>query len=106
MLIVTTESIVNKEIIEVVGFVKGSTIRAKHVGTDIGASFKQLVGGELTGYSDMLEEARKIAIARMVEDARRQGANAIVGFRISSAAVMQGAAEILAYGTGVVIKGE
>lgn len=103
MLILTTESIPGKNIIEVKGLVKGSTIRAKHIGKDIGASFKQLVGGELTGYDEMLVEARKIAIARMVEDAKAQGANAIIGFRLTSAAVMQGAAEMLAYGTGVVI---
>lgn len=103
MLILTTESIPGKNIIEVKGLVKGSTIRAKHIGKDIGASFKQLVGGELTGYDEMLVEARKIAIARMVEDAKAQGANAIIGFRLTSATVMQGAAEMLAYGTGVVI---
>ncbi|WP_195939435.1 YbjQ family protein [Romboutsia sp. 1001713B170131_170501_G6] len=103
MLILTTESIPGKNIIEVKGLVRGSTIRAKHIGKDIGASFKQLVGGELTGYDEMLVEARKIAIARMVEDAKAQGANAIIGFRLTSAAVMQGAAEMLAYGTGVVI---
>ncbi|CEI73414.1 MULTISPECIES: heavy metal-binding domain-containing protein [Romboutsia] len=103
MLILTTECIPGKNIIEVKGLVKGSTIRAKHIGKDIGASFKQLVGGELTGYDEMLAEARKIAIARMVEDAKAQGANAIIGFRLTSAAVMQGAAEMLAYGTGVVI---
>ncbi|WP_343101350.1 heavy metal-binding domain-containing protein [Romboutsia sp. MSSM.1001216sp_RTP31141st1_G3_RTP31141_220114] len=104
MLILTTEYIPGKDIIEVKGLVKGSTIRAKHIGKDIGASFKQLVGGELTGYNEMLMEARKIAIARMVEDAEKQGANAIVGFRLTSAEVMQGAAEILAYGTGVIIE--
>ena len=103
MLILTTECIPGKNIIEVKGLVKGSTIRAKHIGKDIGASFKQLVGGELTGYDEMLAEARKIAIARMAEDAKAQGANAIIGFRLTSAAVMQGAAEMLAYGTGVVI---
>ena len=104
MLIVTTDTIQNNRIKEVTGLVKGSTIRAKHIGKDIGASFKHLVGGELTGYDEMLTEARKIAIARMVEDASSQGANAVVGFRLTSAAVMQGAAEMLAYGTGVIIE--
>lgn len=104
MLIVTTDSIPGKKITEVVGLVKGSTIRAKHIGKDIGASFKHLVGGELTSYNEMLVEARQIAIGRMVEDAKEQGANAIVGMRITSAAVMQGAAEMLAYGTAVVIE--
>ena len=76
MLILTTESVPGKKIKEVVGLVKGSTIRAKHIGKDIGAGFKQLVGGELTGYDEMLTEARKIAIGRMVDDAKSQGANA------------------------------
>ena len=106
MLILTTDTVPGKNIKEVIGLVKGSTIRAKHIGKDIGASFKQIVGGELTGYDEMLTEARKIAIARMVEDAERQGANAIIGFRITSASVMQGAAEMLAYGTGVVLENE
>lgn len=106
MLILTTETVPGKNIKEVIGLVKGSTIRAKHIGKDIGASFKQIVGGELTGYDEMLTEARKIAIARMVEDAESQGANAIIGFRLTSASVMQGAAEMLAYGTGVILEDE
>ena len=106
MLILTTESVPGKKIKEVVGLVKGSTIRAKHIGKDIGAGFKQLVGGELTGYDEMLTEARKIAIGRMVDDAKSQGANAIIGFILTSAAVMQGAAEMLAYGTGVILEDE
>ncbi|OOB77267.1 MAG: hypothetical protein ATN33_03095 [Epulopiscium sp. Nele67-Bin001] len=103
MLIVTTDSIVGKEITEVKGFVKGSTIRSKHLGKDISAAFKSMAGGELGGYNEMLIEARQIAIERMVEDAKAQGANAIVGLRIASSTVVQGAAEMLAYGTGVVI---
>lgn len=106
MIILTIENVPGKKITEVKGLVKGSTVRAKHIGKDIGASFKQLVGGELNGYNEMLTEARKIAIARMVEDAKKQGANAIIGFRLTSAAVMQGAAEMLAYGTGVVVEDE
>ena len=106
MLILTTDTVPGKNIKEVIGLVKGSTIRSKHIGKDIGASFKQIVGGELTGYDEMLTEARKIAIARMVEDAESQGANAIIGFRLTSASVMQGAAEMLAYGTGVILGNE
>ena len=106
MLILPTDTVPGKNIKEVIGLVKGSTIRAKHIGKDIGASFKQIVGGELTGYDEMLTEARKIAIARMVEDAESQGANAIIGFRLTSASVMQGAAEMLAYGTGVILEDE
>lgn len=104
LLILTINDVPGKKITKVVGLVNGSTIRAKHIGKDIGASFKQLVGGELTGYDEMLTEARKIAIGRMVENAESQGANAIIGFRLASAAVMQGAAEMLAYGTAVVIE--
>ena len=103
MLIVTTESIPGKEIIEVKGLVKGSTVRSKNIGKDIGSSFKNLVGGELNSYNEMLTEARQIAIGRMVEDAKAQGANAIVGLRLMSSSVMVGAAEMVAYGTAVVI---
>ncbi len=103
MFIVTTDQIPGKEIIEVKGLVKGSTVRSKNIGRDIGASFKNLVGGELTGYNEMLTEARQIAIGRMVEDAKAQGANAIVGLRLMSSSVMAGAAEMIAYGTAVVI---
>ncbi len=103
MLVLTIDNVPGKKITKVVGLVKGSTIRAKHIGKDIGAGFKQLVGGELTGYDEMMSEARKIAIGRMVEEAEAKGANAIIGFRLTSAAVMQGAAEMLAYGTAIVI---
>ena len=103
MLIVTTESIPGKEIIDVKGLVKGSTVRSKNIGRDIGSSFKNLVGGELNSYNEMLTEARQIAIGRMVEDAKAQGANAIVGLRLMSSSVMAGAAEMVAYGTAVVI---
>ena len=84
--------------------VKGSTVRSKNVGKDIGASLKGLVGGELNSYTEMLIESRQIAIGRMVEDAEKLGANAIVGMRLQSAAVMQGAAEMVAYGTAVVVE--
>jgi len=104
MLIVTTDTVAGKEIAEVLGFVRGSTIRSKNIGKDIGAGLKGLVGGELNGYTEMLNEARQIAIGRMVEDAEAKGANAIVGMRLTSAAVMQGAAEVLAYGTAVILK--
>ena len=90
-------------IIEVKGLVKGSTVRSKNIGKDIGSSFKNLVGGELNSYNEMLTEARQIAIGRMVEDAKAQGANAIVGLRLMSSSVMAGAAEMVAYGTAVVI---
>lgn len=104
MLIVTTETIVGKEIVEVKGLVKGSTIRSKHIGKDIGAAFQTIVGGELKGYNEMLVEARQIALGRMVEDAESLGANAVIGVRLMSSSVMDGAAEMVAYGTGVVVK--
>ena len=103
MIIVTTETVPTKEIVELKGYVKGSTIRSKHLGKDIAAGIKTLVGGELNGYGEMLEEARQIAIGRMVEDAEAKGANAIVGMRLMSSSVMSGAAEMVAYGTAVVI---
>ncbi|MDK2562555.1 heavy metal-binding domain-containing protein [Romboutsia sedimentorum] len=104
MIILTIDDVPGKKVTKVVGLVKGSTIRAKHIGKDIGAGLKNLLGGELKSYDEMLREAREIAIQRMVEDAKSQGANAIVGFRLTSAAVMQGAAEMLAYGTAVVVE--
>ncbi len=104
MLMVTTDSIVGKEIVEVKGLVKGSTVQSKHIGKDIGASLKTIVGGELTGYNEMLVEARQIALGRMMDDAKKLGANAIVGVRLMSSAVMAGAAEMVAYGTAVVVR--
>lgn len=106
MLIVTTESIPGKEITEVKGLVRGGAIRSKHIGSDIGSAFKQIVGGELNSYNEMLAEARQMAIGRMVEDAESKGANAIIGVRLMSSSVMSGAAEMVAYGTGVVISSE
>jgi len=104
MILVTTEQIEGKKIIETKGYVKGSTVRAKHIGTDILAGFKTLVGGEIKEYTDMIDESRKIAISRMVKEAEEMGANAIVCLRFSSSTVMQGASELIAYGTAVVIK--
>lgn len=104
MLIVTTDSIPGKEIVEVKGLVKGSTVRSKHIGKDISASLKTIVGGELNGYNEMLIEARQIAFGRMADEAQSMEANAIVGVRLMSSAVMAGAAEMVAYGTAVVVK--
>lgn len=104
MILVNTSTIIGKEIAETVGIVKGSTIRAKHVGKDIMAGFRQLVGGELKEYTEMIDEARKIATAKMVEEANTLGADAIINIRFSTSAVMQGAAEILVYGTAVKLK--
>ncbi len=100
MMIVTTEYIAGKEL-EMLGMVKGSTIQSKHVGSDIAQSFKTLVGGELKSYTDMMNDARALATKRMVQEAEALGADAIVAVRYASAAVMQGAAEVMAYGTAV-----
>ena len=100
MILVNTDYISGKEL-EMLGLVKGSTIQSKHLGKDIAQSFKTLVGGELKVYNDMMNEARAIATKRMVAEAEALGADAIVNIRYSSAAVMQGAAEVIAYGTAV-----
>lgn len=102
--IVTTNEIAGKEIVEHLGYVKGSVVRAKHIGKDILSGLKNIVGGEMTAYSEMLEEARKIAVHRMVTDAEELGADAIVGLKFSSSMITQGAAEILAFGTAVKLK--
>jgi uncharacterized protein YbjQ (UPF0145 family) len=100
MILVNTDYISGKEI-ETLSLVKGSTVQSKHIGKDIGASFKTIVGGELTGYTEMLNEAREIAVQRMVAQAASMGADAIVTVRFATSAVMQGAAEVMAYGTAV-----
>ncbi len=100
MILVTTDYISGKKL-ETLGLVKGSTIRARHLGKDILSSLKNIVGGEITAYTDMLKEARSIASKRMVDEAETLGADAVVSIRYSTSAVMQGAAEILAYGTAV-----
>lgn len=102
MLLVNTPDIPNKKIVETLGLVKGSTIRAKHIGKDIASGFRHLVGGEMKEYSEMLNEARQIATKHMVDEANELGANAVVNIRYASSSVVQGAAEIMVYGTAVV----
>jgi len=104
MIISTTDSIAGKQVKETIGLVRGSTIRAKWFGKDIVAGLRQLVGGELKEYTEMLSEAREEAINRMVEDAKKLNADAIIEMRFNTAEVMRGAAEILAYGTAVKLK--
>ena len=99
---VTTEEIPGKKIVKVLGLVSGTTIRAKHIGKDIMAGLKNIVGGELKGYTEMMEEARTEATNRMIENAKAMGANAITNVRLSTASIMQGAAEVYVYGTAVV----
>ena len=100
MILVNTDYISGKEL-EMLGIVKGSTIHSKHIGKDISQAFKTLVGGELRAYNEMMNEARAIATKRMVAEAEAMEADAIVNIRYASAAVMQGAAEVIAYGTAV-----
>ena len=104
MLIVTTEYIAGKEL-EMLGIVKGATIQTKHLGKDITQGFKTLVGGELVAYTEMMSDARALATKRMVQEAEALGADAVVGMHYASAAVMQGAAEVMAYGTAVKFRG-
>ena len=100
MILVNTDYISGKEL-EMLGLVKGSTIQSKHLGKDITSAFKGLVGGELKSYNEMMNEARAIATKRMVEEAEALGADAVVNIRYASSAIMQGAAEVIAYGTAV-----
>ena len=100
MILVNTDYISGKEL-ETLSIVKGSTIQSKHLGKDIAQSFKSMVGGELKSYNEMMNEARALATKRMVEEAEALGADAIVNIRYASSAVMQNAAEVIAYGTAV-----
>jgi len=104
MIITTSTQIEGKTISRTVGLVKGSTIRARHVGRDLMAGLRGIVGGEISEYTKMMAEAREEAIQRMVKDAEKQGANAVVSMRFATSMVMQNAAEVLAYGTGVVLE--
>jgi uncharacterized protein YbjQ (UPF0145 family) len=104
MIIVTSSQIAGKNISRTIGMVKGSTIRARHIGKDIMAGLRGMVGGEITEYTKMMAEAREQALQRMIEDAQSKGANAVVDMRFGTAMVMQNAAEVIAYGTGVVVE--
>ncbi|HIY06299.1 MAG TPA: YbjQ family protein [Candidatus Evtepia faecigallinarum] len=100
MILVNTDYITGKEL-EMLGLVKGATIQSKNIGRDITQSFKTLVGGELGAYTDMMNQARALATKRMAAEAEQLGADAVVNVRYASSAVMQGAAEVMAYGTAV-----
>ncbi len=106
MIVATTDAVPGYRIVRTLGLVRGNTIRTRHLGKDILAAFKNLVGGEVMEYTKMLAESREQAIDRMIEDAEAVGANAIVGLRFTTASMMQGAAELLAYGTAVVVEEE
>lgn len=96
-----TESIPGKTIVEFYGVVTGNTVRAKHIGRDIMAGLKNIVGGELVGYTELLQDSRQEAMERMIEQARSVGANAVVNIRFATSSISQGAAELFAYGTAV-----
>jgi uncharacterized protein YbjQ (UPF0145 family) len=104
MIVVNTETIPGREIVEVLGLVRGNTIRAKHIGKDIMAGLRNIVGGELTEYTEMISEAREEAINRMLEEAEKLRADAVVNVRLTTSQVATSAAEILAYGTAVRLK--
>ena len=104
MIILTIENVPGKNITEVKGLVKGSTVRCKNIGRDIMSGLKNIVGGEMESYNEMLNEARKIALERMIKEAEDMGANAVIGVRLASSAIAQGAAEMVAYGTAVVVE--
>ena len=104
MIIVTTENVPGMQVKEYKGFVKGGCIQSKHIGKDILAGLRSIVGGEISEYTQMMEEARQKAIGRMVDEAKSKGANAVIGMRLQTAAVMTNVAEIVAYGTAVYVE--
>ena len=103
LIVVNTETVPGYRIDRVLGMVQGNVVRAKHVGRDLAASFKNLVGGELRGYTELLVESRREAIRRMLAQAEQLGANAVINVRFSTSAITQGAAELYAYGTAVIV---
>ena len=100
MFLVTTDYIEGKKF-EMLGMVQGSTIQARHIGKDIGSGFRNLVGGEMKNYTEMMEDSRRIATERMVAQAQKLGADAVIGIRLATSAIVQGAAEVMVYGTAV-----
>ncbi|MGY8988343.1 MAG: YbjQ family protein [Flavobacteriales bacterium] len=104
MIITTTDTIPNKEVTEILGISRGSTVRARNIGRDIFAGLKNIVGGEISEYTKLQAESREQAMQRMEDDARKMGADAIINVRMTTAMIMQGTAEILAYGTAVKLK--
>jgi len=101
MMVTTTENIPGREVKEVLGIVFGSCVQTKHLGKDIGAGLRTVVGGEAKGYTELMEESRRTAMQRMVDDAKNLGADAIIGMRYATAQTMKGAAELIAFGTAV-----
>ena len=106
MILATTEAVTGKRIVTVLGLVRGNTVRARHIGRDISALVRNIAGGEITEYTKLLAESREQSIDRMVEEAERLGANAIVGVRFSTSSIMGAAAEVMCYGTAVILEEE
>jgi uncharacterized protein YbjQ (UPF0145 family) len=104
MILVNTDFVPGKEIKKVLGLVRGNTIRARHIGRDISAALKNIVGGEIRDYTKMMAESREQALDRMVEEAESLGANAVINVRFTTSMIMQSASEILAYGTAVIVE--
>jgi uncharacterized protein YbjQ (UPF0145 family) len=104
VILVTTDEIPGKRVVKVLGLVRGNTIRARHVGRDILAFLRGLIGGEISDYTKMIAESREQSVDRMIEEAEKVGANAVVCVRFSTSSMMQGAAELLCYGTAVVVE--
>jgi uncharacterized protein YbjQ (UPF0145 family) len=104
MILVNTEEIPGKDIVKTIGYVKGSTVQTRHIGKDILAGLRNVVGGEVKEYTELMNDARKRAMKRMVDEAEQKGANAIVNIRFTTAMIAQGAAEILVYGTAVIVR--
>jgi uncharacterized protein YbjQ (UPF0145 family) len=106
MLVVTSDTIPGKRIVKVLGLVRGNTIRARNLGRDVVAGLKSIVGGEISEYTKLIAESREQAIDRIIESAEQMGANAIVCHRFTTSAIMQNTAELLAYGTAVIVEDE
>ena len=106
MIVVNTETVPGRRVTSILGLVQGNTVRAKHVGRDIAAGLKNIVGGELKGYSELLTESRRQALERMLAQAKELGANAVVNVRFSTSAVTSGAAELYCYGTAAILEDE
>ena len=104
MILATTEAVIGKRIVAVLGLVRGNTVRARHIGRDISAIVRNIAGGEIIEYTKLLAESREQSIDRMVDEAERLGANAIVGVRFSTSSIMGAAAEVMCYGTAVILE--
>ena len=104
MIYSTTETIPGREIVEILGVVTGNVVQSKHIGRDIMAGLKSLVGGEIRGYTEMLTDARDVAVQRLVENANQKGADAVIGVRFTTSAIMEGACEIMVFGTAVKLR--